>query len=37
MPWINLAAGHYSDTGYRFRKNTFIRDDEWLPFSALLY
>jgi len=27
-------AGTYSDTGYRFRKNTFDRVDEWYPFYS---
>ena len=34
MPMITLEAGHFSDTGYRFRKNTFFRVDEWYPFRA---
>jgi len=32
MPMITLSPGHFSDTGYRLRKNTFHRDDEWYPF-----
>ena len=27
-----LAAGHFSDTGYRFVKNEFERKDTWIPF-----
>ena len=34
MPMIDLSPGHYSDSGYRFRKNTFQRDDEWYPFAT---
>jgi len=29
---VPLKAGTYSDTGYRFRKNVFEREDEWYPF-----
>ena len=29
---IDLSPGHFSDTGYRFRKNHFFRDDDWYPF-----
>jgi len=32
MPMIDLTPGLFSDTGYRFRKNTFHRHDEWYPF-----
>ena len=31
MPIVELSPGHFSDTGYRFRKNTFYRKDEWYP------
>jgi len=34
MPMITLEAGHFSDTGYRFRKNTFYHTDEWIPFHS---
>ena len=33
LPSIPLATGKFSDTGYRFRKNIFNRNDEWAPFS----
>ena len=29
---IDISPGYFSDTGYRFRRNTFFRDDEWHPF-----
>jgi len=28
-----MKAGFFSDTGYRFRKNIFHRDDFWYPFA----
>ena len=35
MPSIPLKSGKLSDTGYRFRKNKFDRNDEWFPFIGL--
>ena len=32
LPMVSLEGNKYSDTGYRFRKNTFYRTDEWYPF-----
>ena len=29
---IPLKPGLYSDTGYRFVKNVFERQDSWIPF-----
>ena len=29
---IPLSKGHFSDTGYRFRKNIFEGLDNWVPF-----
>jgi len=34
MPMVTLESGHFSDTGYRFRKNTFYRTDQWVPFGS---
>jgi len=31
---IDLSPGHFTDSGYRLRRNTFYRDDEWHPFTA---
>lgn len=30
LPSIPLSKGSYSDTGYRFRKNIFNRNDDWV-------
>ena len=30
---IPLHKGIFSDTGYRFRRNTFERYDDWVPWS----
>jgi hypothetical protein len=30
LPSIPLAGNLYSDTGYRFRRNYFDRNDNWL-------
>jgi len=35
MPMIDISPGHFSDTGYRFRKNIFLRDDEWYPSATV--
>ena len=32
MPSIPMAPGQYTDSGYRFRKNTFERKDFWIPY-----
>ena len=34
LPNAPMKYGYYSDTGYRFRKNTFNRNDEWYPFGG---
>ena len=34
MPMVDLSPGHFSDTGYRFRWNTFLRSDAWHPFEG---
>ena len=31
MQSISIQASYYSDTGYRFRKNTFDAIDQWAP------
>lgn len=31
MPAVQLQAGIYTDTGYRFRENQFYKSDHWLP------
>ena len=33
LPFIPLGGNKFSDTGYRLRKNTFIHNDNWLPFT----
>jgi hypothetical protein len=30
LPSIPIAGTSYSDTGYRFRRNYFDRNDNWL-------
>ena len=37
MPSIPLKEGKFSDTGYRFQKNSLSRDDDWLPFSVSVH
>ena len=32
-----MKAGSFSDTGLRFRKNSYYRDDYWYPFSEENY
>ena len=32
MPMVTMSPGHFSDTGYRFRRNFFVRNDDWVPF-----
>ena len=33
LPSIPLSSEKYSDTGVRFRLNTYDRVDHWLPFT----
>ena len=33
LPMVPLKKGSFSDTGYRFRKNSFERKDNWYPFA----
>ena len=33
LPTIPMTKGKFSDTGYRFRKNQFHRNDKWYPFG----
>jgi len=35
LPIIPLRSGYYSDKGYRYRQNDFIRNDEWYPFGGV--
>ena len=32
LPSIPLRSGLYTDTGYRFVKNIFEKQDQWIPF-----
>jgi len=34
---IPMKSGSFSDTGYRFRKNSYYRDDYWYPFGDESY
>lgn len=34
LPSVPLASGKYSESWYRFRRNTFDRLDDWIPFMA---
>ena len=31
LPSIDISAGHFTDVGFRFRANYFIRADEYIP------
>ena len=33
MPSIPLSVGHFTDFGFRFRKNIFSGLDHWAPFE----
>ena len=34
FPSIPLGGQKFSDTGYRLRRNVFVRDDNWIPFTT---
>ena len=34
MPTIPMSAGTFTDSGYRFRKNSFDRNDHWIPYTS---